>query len=73
MLVFGVDVPLMEMMLAFAIIMFLLLIEAIVVIALLVKHLNKTKKLSELIDKLSETILMIKKAEIDQLDRLRRK
>ena len=73
MLVFGVDVPLMEMMLAFAIIIFLLLIEAIVVIALLVKQLNKTKKLGELVGKLSETILMIKKAEIDQLDRLKRK
>lgn len=73
MLVFGVDVPLMEMMLAFAIILFLLLIEAIVVIALLVKHLNKTKRLGELVDKLSETILMIKKAEIEQLDRLKRK
>ncbi|MBT4935630.1 hypothetical protein HOL21_02465 [Candidatus Woesearchaeota archaeon] len=71
MLVFGIDVPLVEVVFSLAIIMFLLLVESIVVISLLVKQLNKTKMLGELVGKLSETILQIKKAEIDELDKLR--
>ena len=47
-LVFGVDVPLIEVLLVMGIIMFMLLIESIVVIALLVSHLTKIKKLSVL-------------------------
>ncbi|HLC70727.1 MAG TPA: hypothetical protein VJI32_01900 [Candidatus Nanoarchaeia archaeon] len=73
MLVFGVDVPLVEVVLAFAIIAFLILIEAIIVIALLSKHLSKTRKLGELIEKLSETILEIKKKEIEELDLIKKK
>jgi hypothetical protein len=73
MLVFGVDIPLVEIVFTLAIVIFILLIEAIVVIALLVKQLNKTKKLGELVEKLSETILLIKKAEIEQLDKLKKK
>jgi len=71
MLVFGVDIPLIEVILAFAIIIFLLLIEAIVVISILVKQLSKTKKLGELVEKLSETLLSIKKAEIEELDKIK--
>ena len=73
MLVFGVDVPLVEVVLAFAIIAFLILIEAIIVIALLSKHLSKTRKLGELVEKLSEVILEIKKKEIEELDKIKRK
>lgn len=73
MLVFGVDIPLVEVIIIFGLVIFLLLAEAIIVIALLVKHLNKTKKLSLVIEKLSETMLEIKRAEIDELDRLRRR
>jgi len=71
MLVFGVDIPLVEVIFALAIIIFLILIESIVVIAMLIKQMNKSKKLSELVGKLSETILDIKKTEIDELSRLR--
>lgn len=73
MLVFGVDVPLIEVVLVFAIIIFIILVEALVIISLLVKQTNKTRKLAELIEKLSETILAIKKAEIEELDKIRRK
>jgi len=73
MLVFGVDIPLVEVILIFALVIFLLLAEAIIVIALLVKHLNKTKKLGLVIEKLSETMLEIKRAEIEELDKLRRR
>jgi len=71
MLVFGVDIPLVEVIFALAIIIFLILVESIVVIAMLLKQMNKSKKLSELVGKLSDTILDIKKAEIDELNRLR--
>ena len=73
MLVFGIDVPLIEVILALAIVMFLLLVESIVIISLLVKHLNKTKRLGDLVEKLSGTLLDIKKKEIEELDKLKRK
>jgi len=71
MLVFGIDVPLIELVLVFAIILFLLLIEAIVVIALMVKQLQKSRQMGEVMEKMSDALLSIKKAEIDELDRLR--
>ncbi|MBS3165990.1 hypothetical protein J4444_02610 [Candidatus Woesearchaeota archaeon] len=73
MLVFGIDIPLIEVILAIGIVIILLLIEAIVIIGLLIKHLNKSRELGELIQKLSQTILSIKKAEIEELDKIRRK
>ncbi|MBU1112050.1 MAG: hypothetical protein ABIG93_05570 [archaeon] len=73
MLLFGVEVPLVEIIFILAVVMFILLIEMIVVISLLLKEMNKTKHLSELIEKLSETILSIKKAEIEELDKLKGK
>jgi cell division protein FtsB len=73
MLVFGVDIPLIEIILAFAIIIFILLAEALVIILLLTRQLNQTKKVTELVQKMSETILAVKKAEMEQLDRFRKK
>ena len=72
MLVFGYDVPLVEVIFALVIVIFILFVETIIVIALLIKQLNKTRKLGELIERLSETLLSIKKAEIEELDRLRK-
>tara|TARA_Y100000310_G_scaffold102411_1_gene100597 strand:+ start:326 stop:619 length:294 start_codon:yes stop_codon:yes gene_type:complete len=71
MLVFGVDVPLIEIVIAFVVVIFVILAESIIVVMLIIKQLGKTKKLAELTEKLSETILQIKKAEIEELDRLR--
>lgn len=73
MLVFGIDIPLVEIIFALAIILVILMIEAIVIIAMIASQLQKTKKIDELTLKLSDTILAIKKAEIDELDRLKRK
>jgi len=73
MLVFGVDIPLVEVIFVLCIIIFLLLVEAIVVISLLMKQMHKTNKLGDLVQKLSETLLEIKKAEITELDKLKRK
>lgn len=73
MLVFGIDIPLVEIIFALAIILVILMIEAIVIIAMMAAQLQKTKKIDELTLKLSDTILAIKKAEIEELDRLKRK
>jgi predicted PurR-regulated permease PerM len=73
MLVFGVDIPLVEVIFVLCIIIFLLLVEAIVVISLLMKQMHKTNKLGDLIQKLSQTLLEIKSAEIQELDKLKRK
>lgn len=61
MLVFGVDIPLVEIMFVFAIIIFILLIETIIVLSLLVTQLNKAKKLSEGTEKILEVIEKLKK------------
>jgi hypothetical protein len=73
MLIFGIDIPLVEIILVLGVITFLLLMEALVVIIMLTKQINKTKNLSQLVEKLSETLLEIKKAEIDELDKLKRR
>ena len=73
MLVYGIDIPLVEVILAFAIIIFIILAEAIIIIALMVKQLNKTKNLGDLLLKLSETLLEIKHKEIEELDKLQKK
>ena len=73
MLVFGIDIPLVEVIFALAIIIFILLVESIVIISLLIKQMNKSKKLGTLIEQLSETLLQIIKAEIEELDKIKRK
>ena len=73
MLVFGIDIPLVEVILVFALIIFIILLEAIVIIAMMVKQLNKTKKLGDLIVGLSETLLEVKKQELEVLDKLKKK
>jgi hypothetical protein len=71
MLVFGIDVPLIEVVLGLAVVTFILLAEALIVVVLLIKQINKSRKLMSLVEKLSQTILEIKKVEIEELDKLR--
>ena len=73
MLTFGVDIPLVEILLTFGIIIFILLVESVIIIGLLVKQLQKTKNVGMLLERLSQVLLEIKKAEIDELYKLRRK
>ncbi|MBI2572604.1 hypothetical protein HYV86_01980 [Candidatus Woesearchaeota archaeon] len=73
MLVFGIDIPLIEILLIFSIIIFILFVEAIIVIALLMSQLNKMKGLASLLDRLSGTILDVKKAELDEIEKLKRR
>ncbi len=71
MLVFGIDVPLVELVIGLALVTFVLLLESLIVVSLLIKQMNKSKRLMELLEKLANTVLAIKKAEIDELDKLR--
>ena len=73
MIIFGVDVPLLEIVLTFGIIQFLVLIEAAVVIALLIKQMKHSKEQSELLVKLSNTLLEVKKLEIEELDKIKKR
>ena len=73
MLVFGIDIPLVELIIGMSFIMFILLVEVLVLVVLLMKHYHKTKKVVELVHKLSDTILEIKKAEIVELGKLKGK
>lgn len=56
MLVFGVDVPLIEVIFGLAIISFILLVEIIVVVILLMQNLRKARELGGLLNKLAESL-----------------
>ncbi len=66
----GVNIPLIELILVFIIIIFILLIEAAVVIFMLVRQLQRTRKLGDLIVSLSDAILEVKKKEMEEIGRL---
>ena len=73
MLFFGADIPLVEVVFILLIVTFFVLIEVIIIISLLLKQTNKSKQLIGLLEKLSDTILEIKKSEIEEIDKLRKK
>lgn len=73
MIVFGVDVPLVELLFVLVVVISILLVEALVIIILLMNQTNRSKTQTELLEKLSQTMLEIKKAEIAELDKIRRK
>ncbi len=67
MLVFGVDVPLVEIVIGLALVTFILLAEAIIIVSLQIRQLNRTRKLVELVEKLSQAILDMKKGETERV------
>jgi hypothetical protein len=70
-LIFGVDIPLIEVVLGLTIITLILLVQAIVLVTLLVKQQKKSRELVDLVEDLSRTVLSIKKVEVEELDRLK--
>jgi len=72
MLVFGVDIPLIEVVFALALIGFIILVEIIIVVVLLMKNLNKAKELGDTLNKLAQVLLSVKKEEIREIERLKR-
>ena len=53
MLVFGIDIPLVEVVFLLAIIIFILFIEVIVIVVIQVRHLRKIQELREYMEKVS--------------------
>ena len=72
MLVFGIDIPLVEVIIVFSILVTIILFEALVIIILMMKQLNKMKQASILVQKLSETVLAIRKVETQELMRIKK-
>ena len=72
MLVFGIDIPLIEVVFALAMISFVILVEIMIVVVLLMKNLNKAKELGETLNKLAQVLLSVKKEEIKEIERLKR-
>ncbi len=73
MLVFGIDIPLVEVILVVGLIIFILLVEALVVIGMLMNQMNKMKQIIQLQQKMSETLLAVKKAESEYLEKLKKR
>ncbi len=68
---FGVDIPLVEVTIALALVLFILLIETLIIIILLMKQMGKSKQLGDMITKLTETILEVKDKEIERMDKIK--
>ncbi len=73
MLLFGIDVPLVEVVFFLAVIMFVLFLEALVLIALMLKQLNQVKEVNASAQRLSEALLSMKKAEFEELEKVRKR
>jgi len=71
MIVYGFDIPMIEILLAVIIISFILLIEAIVVIIFLVKQQHKIKAQMELLHQFSGTLMEIKNVEMKMMRMLK--
>lgn len=72
-LLFGVDIPLIQIIVIFFILSFLVLVEIIIVMLILTKMLEKAKQRDELQKQMMDTLLQIKSKEIEELGRIRRK
>lgn len=73
MLVFGVDVPLIEVVFGLTIVSFIILVEIVVVVILLMQNLKKAKELGSLLNRLSQVLLAVKKEEVKEIDRIKHK
>lgn len=72
MLVFGVDVPLIEVIFVLVIVIFIILVEIIIVVILLMQSLRKTKDLGVLLEKLAQILSEVKRGELKEIERLKK-
>ena len=70
MYIFGIDIPLLELVLALGFISIVILIELIAILVMISFHMKHSKKLEEEIGKLSYILLNLQKEEYNELDRL---
>ncbi len=66
MLVFGVDIPLVEMIFVLVIVMFVILVEIIIIVIFLMQNLKKAKELGDSLNELSKDLL---EAHMNELSR----
>lgn len=66
MLVFGVDIPLVEMIFVLVVVMFVILVEIIIIVIFLMQNLKKAKELSDSLNDLSKDLL---EAHMNELSR----
>ena len=72
MYLFGVDVPLVEVMFAFTVIAMIILIEITIILIMLSYQIKASKKLGKNIRRLSYTLLKLEDKELAELDKLGR-
>ncbi len=72
MLVFGVDIPLIEVVFVLVIVSIIILIEIIVIVVLLTRNLKKTREVGDLLKELSNILLEVKREELKEIERLKR-
>jgi len=70
MYIFGIDIPLLELVLALGFISIVILVELIAILVMISFHMKHSKKLEEEIGKLSYILLNLQKEEYNELDRL---
>ena len=71
MLVFGIDIPLIEVIFGLVLVSFIILAEIVVVVILLMKNLSRTKEMAELLNKLSNVLLEVKREEMKEIEKLK--
>lgn len=72
-LVGSYDVPLIFILLVLVGIIFIILLESIIIIFLLMRQLRKQRETFKSIDRLTDVMSQVKKNELHQLDRIRKK
>ena len=72
MLVFGIDIPLIEVIFGLVLVSFIILAEIVVVVILLMKNLSRTKEMAELLNKLSNVLLEVKREEMKEIEKLKK-
>ena len=70
MYVFGVDIPLVELIFALGVIGSFLVLEIMVVLFLITYHLRTTKKLEKQIARLMSSLLQLEEEELKEIDKL---
>ena len=71
MYIFGIDIPLVELLFALGIIWTIILIEIAVVLILISYHMKNTKKLEEQVEKLIHALTVLNKEESLEFDKLK--
>ena len=70
MYIFGVDIPLVEVLLAVGIIGLIILIEITIILVMISYHMRNSKKLESQMGRLSSTLLKLESKELKEIDKL---